>query len=110
MPNAACTAGQLGDLSFDGCLCKGVVWWTTDHGKYTAIWSLAWQMAALFCHAPYHVPAGHYELNLATPVHAAIASRLRDESNSAPDGPTWINLLYDSARWGGWAAGVLVQW
>lgn len=40
---------------------------------------------------------GHYELNLALPVHAAIAARLRDDSQSCPDGPTWINLLHDMA-------------
>lgn len=39
--------------------------------------------------------AGHYELDLSLPLHAAIAARLRDESNDSPDGPTWINLLYD---------------
>lgn len=41
--------------------------------------------------------AGHYELNLALPLHAAIATRLRDVSNDSPDGPTWMNLLYDCA-------------
>jgi hypothetical protein len=30
-------------------------------------------------------------------VHAAIAARLRDESADSPDGPTWLNLLYDCA-------------
>lgn len=46
---------------------------------------------------PYPLHAGHYELNLALPVHAAVAARLRDVSNDSPDGPTWMNLLYDCA-------------
>jgi hypothetical protein len=43
------------------------------------------------------LPAGHYELDLAQPVHAAIAARLRDESNDSPEGSTWINLIHDCA-------------
>lgn len=43
------------------------------------------------------VAAGHYELNLSLPVHAAIAARLRDDSQSCPDGPTWINVMHDMA-------------
>jgi hypothetical protein len=42
--------------------------------------------------------AGHYELNLALPAHAAIAARLKDESLSGPEGPSWVNLLFDAAR------------
>lgn len=44
---------------------------------------------------PAAAAAGHYELDLSMPLHAAIAARLRDESNNSPDGPTWLNLLHD---------------
>lgn len=43
------------------------------------------------------VCTGHYELDLAQPLHATIAARLRDESNDSPEGPTWMNLIYDCA-------------
>lgn len=43
---------------------------------------------------------GHYELDLSQPAHAAIASRLRDESASSPEGPNWLNLLHDMGRCG----------
>jgi hypothetical protein len=41
--------------------------------------------------------AGHYELNLGLPVHAAIAARLRDDAQGSPDGFSWINLMHDMA-------------
>jgi hypothetical protein len=41
--------------------------------------------------------AGHYELSLGLPVHAAIAARLRDDAQGSPDGFSWINLLHDMA-------------
>jgi hypothetical protein len=40
--------------------------------------------------------AGHYVLNLSSPVHQALANRLKDASSAAPEGPTWINILYDA--------------
>jgi hypothetical protein len=54
--------------------------------------------------------AGHYVLNLSLPLHVALASRLKDAAATAPEGNSWINLLYDTYRWetgteGSWGRG-----
>lgn len=40
--------------------------------------------------------AGHYELNLTTPVHQAFAVRLKDIAYGEPnEGNNWYNIVYD---------------
>eukprot|EP00983_Pelagomonas_calceolata_P058076 1145349-Pelagomonas_calceolata.AAC.5 len=43
-----------------------------------------------------HARTGHYELNLTTPVHQAIAVRLKDVAYGEPsEGSNWYNVVYD---------------
>mmetsp|Transcript_24719 Transcript_24719/g.67372 ORF Transcript_24719/g.67372 Transcript_24719/m.67372 type:complete len:971 (-) Transcript_24719:3284-6196(-) len=54
------------------------------------------QMLGWFSYCRFSNPTGHYELNLTTPVHQAIAVRLKDVAYGEPsEGSNWYNVVYD---------------
>jgi hypothetical protein len=85
---------QCGTAAGVNCLMRqtGTDLGTEEHVRNPQAQTTEHHVRVIVCSA-----AGHYELDLSLPVHTAIAARLRDESNDSPDGPTWMNLLYDCA-------------